>query len=108
MRESCAKQVEWGFPFGRIIVPTPGAGSSLRTLGEAPRKGPVGEWLSSGLQIRLRRFESGPGLQFFKESDVLIFGIQPPGTAIPTTVLMSDREFHRVPEARVGIFYTLG
>ena len=32
--------------------------------------GPVGERLSSGLQIRVHQFESGPGLQYFDQTDV--------------------------------------
>ena len=33
-------------------------------------QGPVGERLSSGLQIRVHQFESGPGLQYFNQKRI--------------------------------------
>lgn len=57
-----------------------------RTISSSGSAGPVGERRSSGLQIRLRRFESGPGLQkrwCAAENQVNASGSTEPGASLP-------------------------
>ena len=57
-----------------------------RTISSSGSAGPVGERRSSGLQIRLRRFESGPGLQKrwrAAENQVNASGSTEPGASLP-------------------------